>query len=132
MKKLGHVVNPAIVSFIVHSSYWIRCLRGLLKAFYMNVLQFLSDSYIPTTCTRMLRSKLLTASIDHQVAEERRLLYVAVTRAKKKCYLTATKRRHLWGRIKEPKPTRFLDPVFEAESKSEGAKVYIDHLGVFD
>ena len=90
------------------------------------------DHVFVAGCEEDLLPHYLCGDIDHQVAEERRLLYVAVTRAKKKCYLTATKRRHLWGRIKEPKPTRFLDPVFEAESKSEGAKVYIDHLGVFD
>ena len=90
------------------------------------------DHVFVAGCEEDLLPHYLCGDMDHQVAEERRLLYVAVTRAKNKCYLTATRRRHLWGRIKEPKPTRFLDPVFEAEHKSEGAKVYIDHLGVFE
>ena len=90
------------------------------------------DHVFVAGCEEDLLPHYLCGDIDHQVAEERRLLYVAVTRAKNKCYLTATRRRHLWGKIKEPKPTRFLDPVFEAEHKSEGTKVFIDHLGVFE
>ena len=87
------------------------------------------DHVFVAGCEEDLLPHYLCGDIEQQVAEERRLLYVAITRAKNKCYLTATKRRHLWGKIKEPKPTRFLDHVFEIEQKSGGARKYIDNLG---
>ena len=40
--------------------------------------------------------------------EERRILYVAVTRARSELYLTWVKRRKLWGRVMYQYPTRFF------------------------
>ena len=45
---------------------------------------------------------------ENDVEEERRLCYVAVTRAKRRVCLTLTKQRTLWGQKKQAKPSQFL------------------------
>ncbi len=46
---------------------------------------------------------------DEDLEEERRLCYVAVTRAKKQLYLTCAERRMMYGRTQYSKPSRFLE-----------------------
>lgn len=43
--------------------------------------------------------------------EERRLLYVAITRAEKRCYLSYAKLRFRYGHMDEEMPSRFLDDI---------------------
>lgn len=43
--------------------------------------------------------------------EERRLLYVAFTRARKNLYLSYAKRRMLWGRFDDTNPTQFFEEL---------------------
>ena len=52
-----------------------------------------------------------------ELEEERRLMYVGVTRAENKLFITYAKRRQLWGDYKYYDPSRFLDeiPVDTAE-----------------
>lgn len=50
----------------------------------------------------------LNLQADEELEEERRIAYVAVTRAKHKLYLTSAKRRLLYGSINHNKPSRFL------------------------
>jgi DNA helicase-2/ATP-dependent DNA helicase PcrA len=45
---------------------------------------------------------------ERQLEEERRLCYVAITRAMHRCYLTFARRRQLFGRTSENPPSRFL------------------------
>lgn len=45
------------------------------------------------------------------VAEERRLAYVGITRAKERVYLVHTFRRQQWGRSEIAEPSRFLDEI---------------------
>lgn len=45
--------------------------------------------------------------------EERRLMYVAITRAKERLYLTRSKSRYLYGRRELTKPSRFLGELEE-------------------
>ncbi|MDO5689266.1 MAG: 3'-5' exonuclease [Tissierellia bacterium] len=59
---------------------------------------------------------------EGRLEEERRLFYVAVTRARKKLYLTATSLRRVYGELIQSKPSRFIEeledtiePVFEAK-----------------
>ena len=46
-----------------------------------------------------------------ELEEERRLMYVGITRAKNKLYLTTAKRRQMWGEYKYYTPSRFLDEI---------------------
>ncbi len=48
-----------------------------------------------------------------QIEEERRLCYVGITRAKDYLYLTAVKNRHLWGTLRQMRPSRFLFEIPE-------------------
>lgn len=43
--------------------------------------------------------------------EERRLAYVAITRAKSRLYITTTTQRMLYGQLQENEPSRFLDEI---------------------
>lgn len=48
---------------------------------------------------------------DEEVEEERRLCYVAMTRAKQRLTLTCTRQRMLFGRTSVSEPSRFLEEV---------------------
>ena len=43
--------------------------------------------------------------------EERRLMYVAVTRAEKRLYLTKTNSRFLWGQYKRNEPSKYYKEI---------------------
>lgn len=62
-----------------------------------------------------------------ELEEERRLMYVGVTRAEEKLYLISAKRRQMWGEYKYYNPSRFIEEiprqllessVFEGRSQS--------------
>jgi len=55
-------------------------------------------------------SSRATYSFDG-MQEERRLMYVAVTRAEKRLYLTKTNSRFLWGQIKRSIPSKYYNEV---------------------
>lgn len=63
------------------------------------------DGIIP--CTVMAESEGRSFDMD----EERRLLYVAMTRARNELFLTRASRRSLYGKQLENPPSRFLDSV---------------------
>ncbi|MCH5164659.1 MAG: UvrD-helicase domain-containing protein [Clostridiales bacterium] len=46
-----------------------------------------------------------------ELEEERRLFYVAITRAEERLYITRTRSRYLYGKIKDSIPSRFLAEV---------------------
>lgn len=48
-----------------------------------------------------------------ELEEERRLFYVALTRAEKVAYLTYTKTRYRWGKLIDCEPSRFLEEIDE-------------------
>lgn len=48
---------------------------------------------------------------NDELEEERRLMYVGITRAKKKLYITHTVHRTLYGNTKYNKPSRFLEEI---------------------
>lgn len=48
---------------------------------------------------------------DREAEEERRILYVAMTRARKYLYLSYADRRMLWGRTEMQRPSRFLREI---------------------
>lgn len=60
----------------------------------------------------------------HALEEERRLAYVAVTRARKRCYLTSARRRRVFGKYADFERSQFLnemDPAFLDEILPEGS-----------
>ncbi|MFJ1474305.1 ATP-dependent helicase [Capnocytophaga cynodegmi] len=46
-----------------------------------------------------------------ELEEERRLFYVALTRAEKQAYLTYAENRYRWGKIVDSEPSRFIDEI---------------------
>lgn len=52
-----------------------------------------------------------TFNIPSEMEEERRLMYVGVTRAEEKLYLSSAKRRQMWGEYKYYNPSRFIDEI---------------------
>lgn len=52
-----------------------------------------------------------TFNIPAEMEEERRLMYVGVTRAEEKLYLTSAKRRQMWGEYKYYNPSRFIEEI---------------------
>lgn len=53
----------------------------------------------------------MSSSTREEVEEERRLFYVALTRAEKQAFLTYAVSRFQWGKITEAEPSRFLSEV---------------------
>jgi len=82
-----------------------------------------------------------TAHDKDELEEERRLFYVACTRARKELYFTAVRRRLLHGRFQDRSPSRFLaeidrealdgyaPPVVKDDGWALGQKVYHDDYG---
>jgi DNA helicase-2/ATP-dependent DNA helicase PcrA len=56
-------------------------------------------------------SRSIESGDPEDLAEERRLAYVGITRAKKRLYLLHVFRRSLWGSTEVQKPSRFLDEI---------------------
>lgn len=67
-----------------------------------------------------------------QLEEERRLMYVAVTRAKDKLYLTHAKNRMLYGETQSSAPSQFLKDIPEhllEYTLQKGRLLHIDEIG---
>lgn len=69
-------------------------------------------------------SPLATMSV-RELEEERRLLYVAITRAEKHCILTNAKNRFRYGKMEFDNPSRFIDEIdaslIEAQDEMNGS-----------
>ena len=59
---------------------------------------------------------------DDDIEEERRIFYVAVTRARKDLHLLCCHRRMLWGRMSYQIPSRFLDEISKENLVIEGQR----------
>ena len=70
----------------------------------------LEESLFPSAMSMNTRSEL---------EEERRLFYVALTRAEKVAYLTYAQTRYRWGKLTDGEPSRFLEEIDEK---------YVEHL----
>ncbi|MCG8452865.1 MAG: UvrD-helicase domain-containing protein [Spirochaetales bacterium] len=61
------------------------------------------------------------ASDEEELEEERRLFYVAITRARKTLAFTSCRRRMIWGRYRDSLPSLFLKELPEDSVRVEGA-----------
>jgi DNA helicase-2/ATP-dependent DNA helicase PcrA len=52
-----------------------------------------------------------TLQVPSEVEEERRLMYVGITRAEEKLYLISAKRRQTWGEYRYYNPSRFIEEI---------------------
>jgi len=52
-----------------------------------------------------------TLQVPSEVEEERRLMYVGITRAQEKLYLVSAKRRQTWGEYRYYNPSRFIEEI---------------------
>jgi len=64
----------------------------------------LEENLFPSAMSMNTRSEL---------EEERRLFYVALTRAEKQAYLTYAQTRYRWGKLTDAEPSRFLEEIDE-------------------
>ena len=62
----------------------------------------------------------MAAGSQRELEEERRLLYVAITRAERFCYLTNAKNRYHFGKPQFNNPSRFLKDIAPAYIDTEG------------
>ena len=60
---------------------------------------------------KVFPSSMVNEDDDEELEEERRLCYVALTRAKKRLFITLTQRRTLYGRTNFSYPSRFIDEI---------------------
>ena len=68
----------------------------------------------------------IAAMSARELEEERRLLYVAITRAEKHCFLTNAKNRFRYGKMEFDNPSRFIDEIDPSliEENGEGEDSY--------
>ena len=62
----------------------------------------LEEDLFPSAMSMNTRSEL---------EEERRLFYVALTRAEKQAYITYATSRYRWGRLLDSEPSRFIEEI---------------------
>lgn len=90
--KKSNVEKNAILLSTIHSSKGLEFdyvfLVGMEEGVFPNSLKF---------------------NIPQEIEEERRVCYVAMTRAKKKLYMTYAKKRMLYGKLQQFKKSRFID-----------------------
>ncbi|WP_022660695.1 UvrD-helicase domain-containing protein [Paucidesulfovibrio longus] len=71
----------------------------------------LEEGILPFAGTDMLTGNAGGARLPADVEEEKRLLYVGMTRAKRELFLSHAERRMLFGRTLNPQPSRFLKEI---------------------
>jgi len=77
-----------------------------------------------TGCEEGILPYSLFPSHKSDLKEERRLLYVGMTRAEKYLYLTYAKKRYIQGKHMEPRRSRFLDAIEEELIKKTPSKPF--------
>ena len=76
----------------------------------------------------------LAAMSVRELEEERRLLYVAITRAEKHCILTNAKNRFRYGKMEFDNPSRFIDEIDDSliEAQDEMGGSYFGGGSAYD
>lgn len=93
----------------------LHAAKGL--EFEVVFLPSLEDGILPFAGMGMLTGKLSPAEAPPDEAEEERLFYVGLTRAKSRLYLSHAEKRELYGRLLMLKPSRFLKKLDLDEAK---------------
>ncbi|MGY0407009.1 MAG: ATP-dependent helicase [Polaribacter sp.] len=86
--------KPSVSLMTIHQS------KGL-EYLYVYIVG-LEENLFPSAMSMNTRSEL---------EEERRLFYVALTRAEKVAYLTYAQTRYRWGKLVDAEPSRFLEEI---------------------
>ena len=86
--------KPSVSLMTIHQS------KGL-EYMYVYIVG-LEENLFPSAMSMNTRSEL---------EEERRLFYVAITRAEKVAYLTYAQTRYRWGKLVDAEPSRFLEEI---------------------
>jgi DNA helicase-2/ATP-dependent DNA helicase PcrA len=86
--------KPSVSLMTIHQS------KGL-EYMYVYIVG-LEENLFPSAMSMNTRSEL---------EEERRLFYVALTRAEKVAYLTYAQTRYRWGKLVDAEPSRFLEEI---------------------
>ncbi|MBQ4370494.1 MAG: ATP-binding domain-containing protein, partial [Oscillospiraceae bacterium] len=68
---------------------------------------------------------------EEEIEEERRLCYVAITRAKKKLYITGARQRMMMGRTSNNLPSRFVDELPDECIERSEAQRYAPTFGAY-
>ena len=89
-----HTDKPSISLMTIHQS------KGL-EFLYIYIVG-LEENLFPSAMSLNTRSEL---------EEERRLFYVALTRAEKVAYLSYAQTRYRWGKLLDTEPSRFLEEI---------------------
>ena len=55
----------------------------------------------------------MSMNTRNELEEERRLFYVALTRAEKQAFLTYTQSRYRWGKLIDAEPSRFIEEILD-------------------
>lgn len=100
LDDLKDEANEAVTLLTIHAS------KGLEYPYVF--LTGLEEGIFPNS-----RALGESSSSADELEEERRLLYVAVTRAEKKLFLTYARNRRLWGKKEYAEPSRFLSEMPE-------------------
>jgi len=87
----------------------LHAAKGL--EFEVVFLPSLEDGILPFAGMGMLTGKLSPSETQPDEAEEERLFYVGLTRAKSRLYLSHAEKRELYGRLLMLKPSRFLKKI---------------------
>ena len=61
-----------------------------------------------------------SVGMPEEMEEERRLCYVAITRAREKLYITCAERRMLFGELSANLPSRFIEEIPQALLDRQG------------
>lgn len=69
---------------------------------------------------------------DDDIEEERRIFYVAVTRARNELYLLCARARKIWGRTSYQHPSRFLDEIDSSLVSVQGIRPGSLHASGFE
>lgn len=74
----------------------------------------------------------LSLGSKRELEEERRLLYVAITRAERHCILTYAKNRYRYGKVEMESPSRFLTDIASEFVDTDDAKdIFMRSVGSF-